>query len=91
MGAWWLGYLIAGVITLASAVPFWFLPRALAPPQERALDDESPLERASFLKDSGPAIKHKYMPEELANFHDMAKGTAAAWESWFDCIGQSVL
>uniref|UniRef100_A0A665UN85 Solute carrier organic anion transporter family member n=1 Tax=Echeneis naucrates TaxID=173247 RepID=A0A665UN85_ECHNA len=25
VGAWWLGYLIAGVITLMSAVPFWFL------------------------------------------------------------------
>uniref|UniRef100_A0A8C5CTW2 Solute carrier organic anion transporter family member n=1 Tax=Gadus morhua TaxID=8049 RepID=A0A8C5CTW2_GADMO len=26
VGAWWLGYLIAGVLTLLSAVPFWFLP-----------------------------------------------------------------
>ena len=75
MGAWWLGYLIAGVITLASAVPFWFLPRALPSPEDRR-GDESPLEQASFLKDA-PTIKHKYMPEELANFHDMAKGIAA--------------
>uniref|UniRef100_A0A8C5BRP0 Solute carrier organic anion transporter family member n=1 Tax=Gadus morhua TaxID=8049 RepID=A0A8C5BRP0_GADMO len=29
VGAWWLGYLIAGVLTLLSAVPFWFLPRSL--------------------------------------------------------------
>uniref|UniRef100_A0A7N8Y807 Solute carrier organic anion transporter family member n=1 Tax=Mastacembelus armatus TaxID=205130 RepID=A0A7N8Y807_9TELE len=29
VGAWWLGYLIAGVITLLSAIPFWFLPRSL--------------------------------------------------------------
>uniref|UniRef100_A0A665UKQ4 Solute carrier organic anion transporter family member n=1 Tax=Echeneis naucrates TaxID=173247 RepID=A0A665UKQ4_ECHNA len=29
VGAWWLGYLIAGVITLMSAVPFWFLPKSL--------------------------------------------------------------
>uniref|UniRef100_A0A8C2X718 Solute carrier organic anion transporter family member n=1 Tax=Cyclopterus lumpus TaxID=8103 RepID=A0A8C2X718_CYCLU len=29
VGAWWLGYLIAGFITLLSAIPFWFLPRSL--------------------------------------------------------------
>ncbi|KAL2093951.1 hypothetical protein ACEWY4_011263 [Coilia grayii] len=71
VGAWWLGYLIAGVITLASAVPFWFLPRAL-PPLEGRRGKDSPPEQTSFLKDA-PTIKHKYMPEELATFHDMAK------------------
>uniref|UniRef100_A0A672ZJZ8 Solute carrier organic anion transporter family member n=1 Tax=Sphaeramia orbicularis TaxID=375764 RepID=A0A672ZJZ8_9TELE len=25
VGAWWLGYIIAGAITLMSAIPFWFL------------------------------------------------------------------
>lgn len=48
------------------------------------MEDDSSLEQASFLKDTAPAIKHKYMPEELANFHDMAKGTTAASESWCD-------
>ncbi|KAK7891092.1 hypothetical protein WMY93_023055 [Mugilogobius chulae] len=26
VGAWWLGYIITGVVTLMSAVPFWFCP-----------------------------------------------------------------
>uniref|UniRef100_A0A672I2B5 Solute carrier organic anion transporter family member n=1 Tax=Salarias fasciatus TaxID=181472 RepID=A0A672I2B5_SALFA len=34
VGAWWLGYLIAGAITLMSAVPFWFLPKSLPVPVE---------------------------------------------------------
>uniref|UniRef100_A0A665UMQ0 Solute carrier organic anion transporter family member n=1 Tax=Echeneis naucrates TaxID=173247 RepID=A0A665UMQ0_ECHNA len=34
VGAWWLGYLIAGVITLMSAVPFWFLPKSLPMPDK---------------------------------------------------------
>uniref|UniRef100_A0A672ZL27 Solute carrier organic anion transporter family member n=1 Tax=Sphaeramia orbicularis TaxID=375764 RepID=A0A672ZL27_9TELE len=29
VGAWWLGYIIAGAITLMSAIPFWFLPKSL--------------------------------------------------------------
>ncbi|XP_072509670.1 solute carrier organic anion transporter family member 1C1 isoform X2 [Notamacropus eugenii] len=29
VGAWWLGYLIAGALSLIAAVPFWFLPKTL--------------------------------------------------------------
>ncbi|KAG9280429.1 solute carrier organic anion transporter family member 1C1-like [Astyanax mexicanus] len=29
VGAWWLGYLVAGGLTLLSAVPLWFMPRSL--------------------------------------------------------------
>uniref|UniRef100_A0A669CRQ2 Solute carrier organic anion transporter family member n=1 Tax=Oreochromis niloticus TaxID=8128 RepID=A0A669CRQ2_ORENI len=36
VGAWWLGYLIAGAITLMSAVPFWFLPKSLPMPVEKS-------------------------------------------------------
>uniref|UniRef100_A0A8C2XNE3 Solute carrier organic anion transporter family member n=1 Tax=Cyclopterus lumpus TaxID=8103 RepID=A0A8C2XNE3_CYCLU len=35
VGAWWLGYLIAGTITLMSAVPFWFLPKSLPMPVDK--------------------------------------------------------
>uniref|UniRef100_A0A9J8A005 Solute carrier organic anion transporter family member n=1 Tax=Cyprinus carpio carpio TaxID=630221 RepID=A0A9J8A005_CYPCA len=71
VGAWWLGYLIAGLITLLSAVPFWFLPKSLPLP-ERRLAKYSP-ERTSFIKDS-PLLEHKYQADEPANFLEMAKG-----------------
>ncbi|XP_076153252.1 solute carrier organic anion transporter family member 1C1-like [Alosa pseudoharengus] len=29
VGAWWLGYVVAGGLTFLTALPFWFLPRAL--------------------------------------------------------------
>ncbi|XP_072528886.1 solute carrier organic anion transporter family member 1C1 [Salminus brasiliensis] len=70
VGAWWLGYLIAGLITLVSAVPFWFLPKSLPVPEGR-LAKCSP-ERTSFIKDS-PVLDHKYQADERASFVRLAK------------------
>lgn len=62
MGAWWLGYLIAGVITLLAAIPFWFLPRSLPLSGPRRPPEDSPLQ------------KHKYPAESKTTFVEMAKG-----------------
>uniref|UniRef100_A0A3P8NRN0 Solute carrier organic anion transporter family member n=1 Tax=Astatotilapia calliptera TaxID=8154 RepID=A0A3P8NRN0_ASTCA len=56
VGAWWLGYLIAGAITLMSAVPFWFLPKSLPMPVEKHDTNCTP-EQTRFIKDS-PGLKH---------------------------------
>jgi len=29
VGAWWLGFLITGVVMLLAGIPFWFLPKSL--------------------------------------------------------------
>uniref|UniRef100_UPI0037E97EFC solute carrier organic anion transporter family member 1C1-like n=1 Tax=Semicossyphus pulcher TaxID=241346 RepID=UPI0037E97EFC len=71
VGAWWLGYLIAGTITLMSAVPFWFLPKSLPMPVEKH-DTSCTPEQTRFIKDS-PTMEHKFRPEEPANLHQMAK------------------
>ncbi|XP_074534341.1 solute carrier organic anion transporter family member 1C1-like isoform X1 [Halichoeres trimaculatus] len=71
VGAWWLGYLIAGAITLMSAVPFWFLPKSLPMPIEKH-DTSCTPEQTRFIKDS-PTKEHKFRPEEPANLHQMAK------------------
>ncbi|CAB1322665.1 unnamed protein product, partial [Coregonus sp. 'balchen'] len=72
VGAWWLGYLIAGAITLMSAVPFWFLPKSLPMPVDKHDANCTP-EQTRFIKDSPSAMEHKFRPEEPANFHQMAK------------------
>ncbi|KAG9342338.1 hypothetical protein JZ751_016840 [Albula glossodonta] len=69
VGAWWLGYIIAGVITLLSAVPFWFLPKSL--PLPISVTGNSP-EESRFIKDS-PHVGQKYRPEEAASILEMAK------------------
>uniref|UniRef100_A0A4W6D355 Solute carrier organic anion transporter family member n=1 Tax=Lates calcarifer TaxID=8187 RepID=A0A4W6D355_LATCA len=71
VGAWWLGYLIAGVITLLSAIPFWFLPRSLPMSGPRGPEKCTP-EQTSFIKDS-PLMKHKYPADEHTSFIEMAK------------------
>ncbi|KAG9345861.1 hypothetical protein JZ751_009017 [Albula glossodonta] len=71
VGAWWLGYLIAGVITLLSAIPFWFLPKSLPVPAAR-LDSKCSPEQSCFIRDS-PHREPKYRAEEPANFMEMAK------------------
>ncbi|XP_031716432.1 solute carrier organic anion transporter family member 1C1-like isoform X2 [Anarrhichthys ocellatus] len=73
VGAWWLGYLIAGVITLFSAIPFWFLPRSLPLPVSGPQGPEKCTpEQTSFIKDP-PLLKHKYPTEENTTFIEMAK------------------
>uniref|UniRef100_A0A3B3Z410 Solute carrier organic anion transporter family member n=1 Tax=Poecilia mexicana TaxID=48701 RepID=A0A3B3Z410_9TELE len=71
VGAWWLGYLIAGVITLLSAIPFWFLPRSL-PTAGSRVRKMGTQEEASFIKDT-PHPKYKYQAEEHSSFVEMAK------------------
>ncbi|ELW60566.1 Solute carrier organic anion transporter family member 1C1 [Tupaia chinensis] len=50
VGAWWLGYLIAGIISLLAAVPFWCLPKSLPRPQSGEGSDYSS-EKAKFIID----------------------------------------
>uniref|UniRef100_A0A7N8XIQ8 Solute carrier organic anion transporter family member n=1 Tax=Mastacembelus armatus TaxID=205130 RepID=A0A7N8XIQ8_9TELE len=71
VGAWWLGYLITGAISLMSAVPFWFLPKSLPMPVDKH-DTSCIPEQTRFIKDS-PTMEHKFRPEEPANLHQMAK------------------
>uniref|UniRef100_H3CLK0 Solute carrier organic anion transporter family member n=1 Tax=Tetraodon nigroviridis TaxID=99883 RepID=H3CLK0_TETNG len=66
VGAWWLGYLIAGVITLLSAIPFWFLPRSLLKGPEKSTPEQKRKET--------PLLKHKY-PAEDSSFLEMAQGS----------------
>ncbi|XP_074535795.1 solute carrier organic anion transporter family member 1C1-like [Halichoeres trimaculatus] len=71
VGAWWLGYLIAGVITLLSAIPFWFLPRSLPMSGSQGPEKCTP-EQTSFIKDSR-LLKNKYSADDNTSFIEMAK------------------
>ncbi|XP_026358102.1 solute carrier organic anion transporter family member 1C1 [Ursus arctos] len=50
VGAWWLGYLIAGIVSLLAALPFWCLPKSLPRPRSGE-DSSSSSEKSKFIMD----------------------------------------
>ncbi|XP_029810225.1 solute carrier organic anion transporter family member 1B3 [Suricata suricatta] len=38
VGAWWLGFLVAGILSIMSSIPFFFLPKNLDKPQKQRKD-----------------------------------------------------
>ncbi|NXP86171.1 SO1C1 protein, partial [Passerina amoena] len=73
VGAWWLGYLIAGLISILAGIPFWFLPRHLPRPEGRK-DSSTSSEHSKFItednKDQGTS---SWQQAKLA---EMAKGNS---------------
>lgn len=71
VGAWWLGYLIAGIISLLAAVPFWCLPKNL--PRLRSREDSnSSSEKSKFIVDGHTDYQTPH--GEKAKIVEMAKG-----------------
>uniref|UniRef100_A0A8C1N434 Solute carrier organic anion transporter family member n=1 Tax=Cyprinus carpio TaxID=7962 RepID=A0A8C1N434_CYPCA len=64
VGAWWLGYVVSGLLTLLAALPLWFLPRALPenPQTSKAYhpsnEHKHTLSITEIAKDFWPSIKH---------------------------------
>ncbi|MEE6477380.1 hypothetical protein FKM82_011493 [Ascaphus truei] len=61
VGAWWLGFLIAGVISLLAAVPFCFLPKSLNKP---GTEIESPHESCKMKVEEEEKLKSRSQPHE---------------------------
>uniref|UniRef100_A0A8C6MKX9 Solute carrier organic anion transporter family member n=1 Tax=Moschus moschiferus TaxID=68415 RepID=A0A8C6MKX9_MOSMO len=80
VGAWWLGYLIAGIITLLAAVPFWCLPRTL--PRSRSREDSSSSsEKSKFIMDDH--MDYQTPPGEKAKIMEMARDFLPSLKSLF--------
>ena len=87
MGAWWLGFLVTGVVILMSAIPFFFLPKSMAKQGEEEEEEEKAKERG---RRTGPGphgsnMEHEsFLPGEKAgaekeeekevDFSELAKG-----------------
>ncbi|ERE65983.1 solute carrier organic anion transporter family member 1C1 isoform X1 [Cricetulus griseus] len=70
VGAWWLGYLIAGLLSLLAAVPFWCLPKTLPRSQGRE-DPGSSSEKSKFIIDD--PISYQMAPGEEMKMVEMAR------------------
>ncbi|XP_047643405.1 solute carrier organic anion transporter family member 1C1 isoform X2 [Phacochoerus africanus] len=80
VGAWWLGYLIAGIISLLAAVPFWFLPKSLPRTQSRE-DSNSSSEKSKFIMDDH--TDYQTPLGEKAKIMEMAKDFLPSLKSLF--------
>ncbi|XP_042745887.1 solute carrier organic anion transporter family member 1C1-like isoform X2 [Lagopus leucura] len=70
VGAWWLGYLIAGVISVLAGIPFWFLPKHLPKPESRK-DSSTSSEQSKFITQDNKEQQKSYQPQ--MKFAEMAK------------------
>ncbi|XP_069718261.1 solute carrier organic anion transporter family member 1C1 isoform X1 [Phaenicophaeus curvirostris] len=70
VGAWWLGYLIAGVISVLAGIPFWFLPKNL-PKTESRKDSSTSSEQSKFITEDS---KDQHKPyQQQVKISEMAK------------------
>ncbi|XP_066040525.1 solute carrier organic anion transporter family member 1C1 isoform X2 [Chamaea fasciata] len=70
VGAWWLGYLIAGVISILAGIPFWFLPKHLPKPESRK-DSSTSSEHSKFIIEENKDQRTSYWQQ--AKLAEMAK------------------
>ncbi|XP_062990420.1 solute carrier organic anion transporter family member 1C1-like isoform X1 [Elgaria multicarinata webbii] len=80
VGAWWLGYLIAGVISILAAIPFWFLPKHLPRPEARK-DSSTSSEQSKFIMEDNRERGVNY--QEQVRFLEMAKDFLPSLKSLF--------
>lgn len=77
VGAWWLGYVVAGVLSLITALPFWFLPRSL--PEDPQISQNQNLNHYDDNQDP-PALEpltpsqQEEQEERTPNLTEVAKG-----------------
>ncbi|XP_018602571.1 solute carrier organic anion transporter family, member 1D1 [Scleropages formosus] len=77
VGAWWLGFLVTGVVMLLAGIPFWFLPRSLPKQGEDGKgkkdkgNDSTGAEQDRFIVEKSEAHLEKPRP---VVFSEMAKG-----------------
>ncbi|XP_062472768.1 solute carrier organic anion transporter family member 1C1 [Pezoporus occidentalis] len=70
VGAWWLGYLIAGMISVLAGIPFWFLPKHLPKPEGRK-DSSSSSEQSEFITEDNKDHRKSY--QQQVKFAEMAE------------------
>ncbi|XP_054067734.1 solute carrier organic anion transporter family member 1C1 isoform X1 [Rissa tridactyla] len=70
VGAWWLGYLIAGAISVLAGIPFWFLPKHLPKPEGRK-DSSTSSEQSKFITEDNKEQHKSY--QQQVKIAEMAK------------------
>uniref|UniRef100_A0A667ZSI7 Solute carrier organic anion transporter family member n=1 Tax=Myripristis murdjan TaxID=586833 RepID=A0A667ZSI7_9TELE len=75
VGAWWLGFIVTGVVMLLSGIPFWFLPKSLPKQGEEQSQSKNTelttvAEQENFLPQDNQDHEEKEKP---VTFSELAK------------------
>uniref|UniRef100_A0A8C5DI55 Solute carrier organic anion transporter family member n=1 Tax=Gouania willdenowi TaxID=441366 RepID=A0A8C5DI55_GOUWI len=66
VGAWWLGFIITGIVMLMSSIPFWFFPKSL--PKQRSKEEEETNTELDTV-----AEQENFIPEQEPNHEEQEK------------------
>ncbi|XP_074050416.1 solute carrier organic anion transporter family member 1B1-like [Macrotis lagotis] len=70
VGAWWLGFLIMGILSIAAGIPFFFIPKSLKKPtQERKISSSLVI---SSTNESGSQRTNIKNPEQIKKPKDLS-------------------
>ncbi|KAM4035183.1 solute carrier organic anion transporter family member 1C1 [Anomaloglossus baeobatrachus] len=69
VGAWWLGYLVAGAISVLATIPFWFLPKE-QPRSEPRKNSSTPSEQCRFILEE---LRDQRLPPDPGQLLTMAR------------------
>ncbi|XP_069012756.1 solute carrier organic anion transporter family member 1C1-like [Embiotoca jacksoni] len=75
VGAWWLGFIVTGMVILLSSIPFWFLPKSLPKQgqeqrQSKSRELVTVAEQENFLPEETQDHEEK---ERSVSFQELAK------------------
>ena len=68
MGAWWLGFIVTGIVILLSSIPFFFLPKSL-PKQGKEKSSSKGTELTTVTE------QENFLPEETQDDEEEEKVT----------------
>ncbi|XP_061219839.1 solute carrier organic anion transporter family member 1C1-like [Neopsephotus bourkii] len=80
VGAWWLGYLIAGMISVLAGIPFWFLPKHLPKPGGRK-DSSTSSEQSEFITEDNKDHRKSY--QQQVKIAEMAEDFLSSLKNLF--------
>ncbi|KAL3048433.1 hypothetical protein OYC64_007077 [Pagothenia borchgrevinki] len=72
VGAWWLGFIVTGIVILLSSIPFWFLPKSLpkeGQEESKGTELSTVTEQENFLPDETQDEEK----EKPVTFQELAK------------------
>lgn len=84
VGAWWLGFIVTGLVMCLSSIPFWFLPKTIS--KEPSNQKENTCEERATVAEQENLVSEEVQDQEhdkKVSLKEMAKGMGPALKRLF--------